>query len=95
MVVGGGEAPARKVRLLAKAGAAIVVVAPDACAEIAGLAAGGTLEFVRRDFVPADLSGCALAFDLATGRSACPSLALGAHRVREQDGVVLIGAADR
>jgi nitrite reductase/ring-hydroxylating ferredoxin subunit len=38
--------------------------------------------------------GCALAFDLATGRSACASLALAAYDVREQDGVVLIGAAD-
>jgi len=35
LVVGGGEAAARKVRLLAKAGAAIVVVAAEACDEIA------------------------------------------------------------
>jgi len=35
--------------------------------------------------------GCALAFDLDTGRSACPSLTLAAHDVREQDGVLLIG----
>ena len=38
--------------------------------------------------------GCALAFDLDTGRSACPSLTLAAREVRDQDGAVLIGPAD-
>src|SRR5260221_7091280 len=68
-VVGGGEAAAGKVRLLAKAGAAIVVVAPkeigNACDEIADLAARGALALARRDFAPADLQGCALAFAAA------------------------------
>jgi uroporphyrin-III C-methyltransferase/precorrin-2 dehydrogenase/sirohydrochlorin ferrochelatase len=62
LVVGGGEAAARKIRLLAKAGAAIVVVAADACDEIASLAASAKLTLARRDFAPADLAGCALAF---------------------------------
>ena len=39
--------------------------------------------------------GCALAFDLDTGRSACASLTLPVHDVREQDGVVVIGGPVR
>lgn len=35
--------------------------------------------------------GCALAFDLDTGRSACPSLTLTRHDVHEHEGLVLIG----
>jgi uroporphyrin-III C-methyltransferase/precorrin-2 dehydrogenase/sirohydrochlorin ferrochelatase len=62
LVVGGGEAAARKIRLLAKAGAAIVVVAAETCDEIASLAASAILTLARRDFEPADLTGCALAF---------------------------------
>ena len=34
--------------------------------------------------------GCALAFDLTTGRSACASFSLRAHDVREENGVLHI-----
>jgi uroporphyrin-III C-methyltransferase/precorrin-2 dehydrogenase/sirohydrochlorin ferrochelatase len=62
LVVGGGEAAARKVRLLVRTGAAIVVVAPAAAGEIVALAARGALALARRDFASADLAGCAVAF---------------------------------
>jgi uroporphyrin-III C-methyltransferase/precorrin-2 dehydrogenase/sirohydrochlorin ferrochelatase len=70
LVVGGGEAAARKIRLLAKAGAAITVVAPtQACDEIAALAADGALALAHRAFAPRDLAGCALAFAAAEDRA--------------------------
>ena len=66
LVVGGGGAAASKVRLLLKAGAAVTVVAPKVRHEIAGLAARGELNLVRRGFVPGDVTDRALVF-AATG----------------------------
>jgi len=60
LVVGGGEAAARKLRLLLKAGARAVVVAPQAGPEIAGLARDGTATWHPRAFTPADIDGCGL-----------------------------------
>lgn len=65
LVVGGGEAAVRKIRLLARTAAVIVVVAPTVDAEIAGLAAEGRVRLERRDFAPADVQGCAIAFAAA------------------------------
>jgi len=62
LIVGGGEAAARKLRLLQKAGARVTVVAPRLGEEIAG--AGVTI--VRRGFVAGDLKGQTIAF-AATG----------------------------
>ncbi|MGF1592188.1 MAG: siroheme synthase CysG [Kiloniellaceae bacterium] len=67
LVVGGGEAAARKLRLLMKAGARAVVVAPEAGAEIAGLAAADRLTWHARPFAAADVAGCGLVI-AATGR---------------------------
>lgn len=39
--------------------------------------------------------GCAVAFDLETGRSACESLRLRTHGVRDQDGMVLLTPSRR
>ena len=66
LVVGGGEPAARKVRLLVRAQAAVVVIATEVTAELVGLAATGTIRFERRAFVPADVAGCAAVFG-ATG----------------------------
>ncbi len=60
LVVGGGDAAARKVRLLRKAGAAVRVVAPRVGLELAALAARGELSLVRRGFVAGDVRGCAV-----------------------------------
>ncbi len=57
LLVGGGEAAARKLRLLLKAGAEVTVVAPRAGAEIEALAAGGEVKLVRRGFVAGDVTG--------------------------------------
>ena len=57
LVVGGGETAARKVRLLRKSGAEVVVVAPRVVDEIADLAADGALGLVRRGFVAGDVQG--------------------------------------
>ena len=66
LVVGGGEAAARKLRLLLKAGACPVVVAPVVGAEIAALAQAGSLTWHARAFAPSDIAGCALVI-AATG----------------------------
>jgi uroporphyrin-III C-methyltransferase/precorrin-2 dehydrogenase/sirohydrochlorin ferrochelatase len=66
LVVGGGEAAARKLRLLLKAAARPVVVAPRVGAEIAALAQAGSLTWHARAFAPADIAGCTLVI-AATG----------------------------
>ncbi|MEO3429061.1 siroheme synthase CysG [Pelagibius sp. CAU 1746] len=60
LVVGGGEAAARKLRLLMKAGARPVVVAPKAVAEIAALARRGEITWHPRAFRAGDVAGCGL-----------------------------------
>ncbi len=60
LLVGGGERAVRKLRLLLKAGARVTVVAPQATAEIAALAAEGALVWTRRGFDPRDVQGRAL-----------------------------------
>ncbi len=69
LVVGGGEAAARKVRLLRQAGARVTVVAPRVNAEIATLATDGKLDRVPRGVVAGDLGGKVLAI-AATGLAA-------------------------
>ncbi len=66
LVVGGGELAARKLRLLLKAGAGAVVVAPTAGAEIRELARDGAVTWHRRAFAAGDIAGCGLVIS-ATG----------------------------
>jgi uroporphyrin-III C-methyltransferase/precorrin-2 dehydrogenase/sirohydrochlorin ferrochelatase len=54
LLVGGGEAAARKARLLIKAGARITLVAPRAGDELRALAADGTIAWRDRPFAAAD-----------------------------------------
>ena len=72
LLVGGGEAAARKLRLLLKAGAEVTVVAPRAGAEIEGLAASGKIKLVRRGFVAGDVTGRSMV-QAATGLDAVDS----------------------
>ncbi len=69
LLVGGGELAARKLRLLLKAEARVVVVAPHAIPEIAKLAAEHRITWRQRGFAPTDVAGCALVIG-ATGRPA-------------------------
>lgn len=60
IVIGGGEEAARKLRLLLRAGARPLVIAPNATDEVTDAAAGGSLVLVHRPFDPEDLDGAAL-----------------------------------
>ncbi|WP_054886810.1 siroheme synthase CysG [Pseudomonas sp. NBRC 111130] len=60
LVVGGGEIALRKARLLADAGAALRVVAPDIDGQLAALAREGGGEVLVRGYQAADLVGCRL-----------------------------------
>jgi uroporphyrin-III C-methyltransferase/precorrin-2 dehydrogenase/sirohydrochlorin ferrochelatase len=66
LLVGGGEAAARRLRLLRKAGARITVVAPRVGEEIAAAIDAGRIAAVRRGFVAGDVNGQAIVF-AATG----------------------------
>ncbi|PVZ43729.1 siroheme synthase CysG [Pseudomonas sp. CC120222-01a] len=60
LVVGGGEIALRKARLLADAGAALRVVAPDVDGQLAALAREGGGDVLVRGYQAADLVGCRL-----------------------------------
>lgn len=60
LVVGGGEIALRKARLLADAGAALRVVAPDVDGQLAALAREGGGEVLVRGYQVGDLAGCRL-----------------------------------
>lgn len=66
LVVGGGRVATRKARELAACGARVVVVAPEASAELAGAAGEGAVVWHRRGFREADLEGTVLAFAAAS-----------------------------
>lgn len=69
LLVGAGDAAARKVRLIRKAGGAVRVVAPEACEEVRELADSGALEWRRRAFRADDVEGAAAVY-AATGDEA-------------------------
>ncbi|MFT0866280.1 siroheme synthase CysG [Pseudomonas sp. CAM1A] len=60
LVVGGGEIALRKARLLADAGAALRVVAPEVDGQLAALAREGGGEVLVRGYRASDLDGCRL-----------------------------------
>ncbi|MBV4490882.1 siroheme synthase CysG [Pseudomonas oryzicola] len=60
LVVGGGEIALRKARLLADAGAALRVVAPEVDGQLAALAREGGGEVLVRGYQATDLVGCLL-----------------------------------
>jgi precorrin-2 dehydrogenase len=61
LVVGGGSIGLEKVDGLLAAGAAVHVIAPEACDEVRELAAAGDVEWSQRRFEPGDLEGHFLA----------------------------------
>jgi uroporphyrin-III C-methyltransferase/precorrin-2 dehydrogenase/sirohydrochlorin ferrochelatase len=70
LIVGGGEAAARKVRLLRKASARITVVAETVTEELRGLAERGAIAILPRAFLSRDLNGQRLVY-AATGDGVC------------------------
>ncbi len=60
LVVGGGDVAARKVSLMFRAGARVVVVSPQLCESLQVRVANGDIEHHARDFVDSDLDACAL-----------------------------------
>ena len=60
LVVGGGTIAARKVALLRKAQADVIVVSPELCAELEGLSQQGLIEHKPRIFEDADLEECVM-----------------------------------
>lgn len=57
LVVGAGTIAKHKVVSLLRCGAAVTVVAPDACPKISSMADEGRLRLERRAFVPEDVDG--------------------------------------
>ena len=62
LVVGSGQAAARRVELALKAGSRVKVVAEDPCPALRELAARDGVELEAREFAPGDLEGCILVF---------------------------------
>ncbi|HUP65689.1 MAG TPA: bifunctional precorrin-2 dehydrogenase/sirohydrochlorin ferrochelatase [Thermoanaerobaculia bacterium] len=62
VVVGGGSVAERKVRMLAAAGARVIIVAPEIAASIRTLASAGKVELREKRFAEEDLADVALAF---------------------------------
>lgn len=73
LVVGAGEIAARKIELLAKAGAKITVIAKEISARILDLQASYNLNLLQKSFAPSDVCGFRLIVsatnDSATNRS--------------------------
>jgi uroporphyrin-III C-methyltransferase/precorrin-2 dehydrogenase/sirohydrochlorin ferrochelatase len=60
LVVGGGSIAARKVALLRKAQAEVIVVSPELCSELEGLSRDGLIQYKAREFEDSDLEECAM-----------------------------------
>lgn len=62
LVIGAGSIAARKIQLLQRSGAAVIVVAPDACEDVETAAQEGTIEWRRRVFSDDDIHDKRLVF---------------------------------
>lgn len=69
LVVGAGRVALGKVRLLLAQGAAVSVIAPEACAELAASARAGDLEWRMRPYAPGDTAGFRLVFAATDSRA--------------------------
>lgn len=61
LVVGGGDIGLEKVEGLLACDADVTVVAPEAHAALQAFAAEGSIDWVKREYEPADLDGCLIA----------------------------------
>ncbi len=81
LVVGGGGAAAAKARLLARAGAAVTVVAPRVGRSLDSLIAEGAVTWIAREFTAVDLAGKALAIGASGSDAVDAGLARAARAV--------------
>ncbi|MGH8135601.1 MAG: siroheme synthase CysG, partial [Steroidobacteraceae bacterium] len=79
LIVGGGAIAARKLKLLAQAGAQVTVVAPTAVAEIAARAKDGSLQWLARAFESADVVGKSIVIASAGNREVNAAVAAAAR----------------
>lgn len=82
VVVGAGSVGARKIGELCAAGAEVLVIAQQATAEVAALAARGELTLVRRAFVESDLDGAWLVIAATNDTEANRAIAAAAEARR-------------
>jgi precorrin-2 dehydrogenase len=57
LVVGGGDIGLEKIEGLLACDGEVVCIAPNACVEVRALAAEGSIEWIEREFEPADVGG--------------------------------------
>lgn len=69
LVVGGGRVAARKIELLARCGAALTVVAPELCDELAARRDAGALRHVAERFAPGHLGSAELVIAATSDRA--------------------------
>lgn len=89
LVVGGGPVAARKVRRLLDCGARVTLIAPEAVAELAGLAEAGTLRWHLRPFESGDVQGYDLVFAASGVAAVDQAVAMAARAAR-----IWLNAAD-
>jgi siroheme synthase-like protein len=80
VVLGGGALAEEKARGLLAAGARVILVAAEATAGIAGLAAAGALAWERRAYRPGDLAGACLAIAAGLAAADAETVSLEARR---------------
>ncbi|MHA3978794.1 siroheme synthase CysG [Halovulum sp. GXIMD14794] len=90
VIAGGGEQAAQKARLVVKTDAQILLAAPELCAELRALVAGGRAEHHAGPVTPALFSETALVF-IATG---CAAADVALHVLAKQAGAV-VNVVDR
>jgi uroporphyrin-III C-methyltransferase/precorrin-2 dehydrogenase/sirohydrochlorin ferrochelatase len=82
LLVGGGEIAARKFALLAEAGAAVTVVAPQLGEGLGAASQRGALVHVAREFQPADIDGRWLVVAATSDRNVNAAVAAAASAAR-------------
>src|SRR5258708_20308889 len=79
LVVGGGEAALRKLALLERTGARVLVVSPEFLPELSERAAAGKISVAMREFVADDLDGARLAILAPSPRTPTPCTPTPSH----------------
>lgn len=81
LVIGAGDVARRKISLLKQAGAAITVVAPEACKEVHQWASAGELTLHLRPYAEQDLPGCRIIVAATNQRAINAAVSVAAQRL--------------